>query len=209
MKSESEKTLPTAFYNRDPREVAVDLLGCSLVHDDPDEGIFSGVIVETEAYRPDDPACHAYKGPTMRNRTMFERAGLAYVYVSYGVHHLINVVCEGEGVGSAVLIRALRPVEGIEAMVRRRGRADRLCNGPGNLSQSLGVGLSLDGCDLSEGPLRIEAGEPPAGEIVSTTRIGITRGVEFPWRYVVMGERDVSVKPKSISARNLARSVSG
>lgn len=208
MKPEFEKTLPTAFYNRDPREVAVDLLGCSLVHE-TDEGRASGVIVETEAYRPDDPACHAYKGPTMRNRTMFERAGLAYVYVSYGVHHLINVVCEGEGVGSAVLIRALRPVEGVEAMARRRGRADRLCNGPGNLSQSLGVGLSLDGCDLSEGALRIEYGEPPTGEIVSTTRIGITRGVEFPWRYLVMGERDVSVKPKMISARNLARPESG
>ncbi|MBA2376384.1 MAG: DNA-3-methyladenine glycosylase [Actinomycetota bacterium] len=199
------KTLPTAFYNRDPREVAVDLLGCTLSHDSGDVRA-SGVIVETEAYRPDDPACHAYKGPTMRNRTMFDRAGLAYVYLSYGVHHLINVVCEGEGVGSAVLIRALRPMEGIEAMARRRGRSDNLCDGPGKLSQSLGVGLSLDGGDLSEGPLRIEAGEPPEGEIVSTTRIGITRGVDLPWRYLVMGEKDVSVKPKVVSARNLKRS---
>ncbi len=199
------KTLPTAFYNRDPREVAIDLLGCTLVHD-ADGGRASGVIVETEAYRPEDPACHAYKGPTMRNRTMFERAGLAYVYVSYGVHHLINVVCEGEGVGSAVLVRALRPVEGIGSMARRRGRSDKLCDGPGKLSQSLGVDLTLDGCDLSEGPLQIEHGEPPAGEIVSTTRIGITRAVEFPWRFVVMGERDVSVRPKVVSARNLARS---
>ncbi len=201
----SAATLPTAFFERDPREVAVGLLGCSLVHE-TGEGISSGVIVETEAYRPEDPACHAYKGPTMRNRTMFERAGLAYVYVSYGIHHLINVVCEGKGVGSAVLIRALRPVEGVDSMLRRRGRPDHLCDGPGKLSQALGVDLSLDGCDLSEGSLRIEHGEPPAGEVVSTTRIGITRGVESPWRYLVMGEKDVSVKPKAIEARNLARS---
>lgn len=199
------KTLPTDFYSRDPREVAIDLLGCILVHD-ADDGRTSGVIVETEAYRPDDPACHAYKGPTMRNRTMFDRAGLAYVYISYGIHHLINVVCEGEGVGSAVLIRALRPVEGIEAMARRRGRKDKLCDGPGKLSQSLGVEISLDGCDLSDGKLRIEAGDAPDGEIISTTRIGLTRGVDSPWRYLVMGERDVSVKPKLFSARNLARS---
>jgi DNA-3-methyladenine glycosylase len=199
-------TLPTAFYNRDPREVAVDLLGCSLVHD-ADGGRVSGVIVETEAYRPDDPACHAYKGPTMRNRTMFGRAGLAYVYLSYGTHHLINVVCEGEGVGSAVLIRALRPVEGRDSMTRRRGRPDKLCDGPGKLSQALGVDLSLDGCDLSKGPLRIEWGEEPEAEIIATTRIGITRGVELPWRYLVVDEKDVSVKPKAFSERNLARSV--
>jgi DNA-3-methyladenine glycosylase len=202
------ETLPTAFYNRDPRVVAVDLLGCSLVHE-TDEGRASGVIVETEAYRPEDPACHAYKGPTMRNRTMFERAGLAYVYVSYGIHHLINVVCEGEGVGSAVLIRALRPTEGVEGMARRRGRSDKLCDGPGKLSQSLGVGMPLDGCDLSDGPLRIEGGEAPDGEIAATTRIGITRGVELPWRYLVMGEKDVSVKPKVVSARSLKRSATG
>lgn len=199
-----EETLPTDFYNRDPREVAVDLLGCVLAHESP-EGRASGVIVETEAYRPEDPACHAYKGPTMRNRTMFERAGLAYVYLSYGIHHLINVVCEGEGVGSAVLLRALRPVEGLEGMSRRRGRGSGLCDGPGKLSQALGVDLSLDGCDLSEGPLRVEWGAEPEGEIISTTRIGITRGVELPWRYVVAGEKDVSAKPKTVEGRNLAR----
>lgn len=203
------ENLPSAFYNRDPREVAVDLLGCVLVHE-TDEGAASGVIVETEAYRPEDPACHAYKGPTMRNRTMFERAGLAYVYLSYGIHHLVNVVCEDEGVGSAVLIRALRPLEGIELMARRRrGRSEGLCDGPGKLSQALGVDLSRDGCGLSEGPLRIRYGEPPEGEIVSTTRIGITRGVELPWRYLVVGEKDVSVKPALISSRVLKRSATG
>lgn len=198
------KTLPTAFFNRDPRKVAVDLLGRVLVHE-TDEGVASGVIVETEAYRPEDPACHAYKGPTMRNRTIFERAGLAYVYLSYGIHHLINAVCEEEGAGSAVLIRALRPLEGLETMARRRGKPDGLCNGPGKLSQALGVDLSRDGCDLSKGPLRIEYGEPPSGEIASTTRIGITRGVESPWRYLVLGEKEVSVKPALVSERGLKR----
>lgn len=196
------ETLPTSFYNRDPRLVAVGLLGCVLSHERT-EGLASGVIVETEAYRPEDPACHAYKGPTMRNRTMFRRAGLAYVYLSYGIHHLINVVCEGEGVGSAVLIRALRPLEGLELMARRRNRpegsANGLCNGPGKLSQALGVDLSLDGRDLGEGPLVISAGDEVPDEIVSTTRIGITRGVEFPWRYLVPGERDVSAKPVAVS----------
>lgn len=204
----SAGTPPTAFFDRDPREVAVDLLGCVLVHE-TEEGRASGVIVETEAYRPEDPACHAYRGPTMRNRTMFGRAGLAYVYLSYGTHHLVNVVCEGEGVGSAVLVRALRPLEGVDLMVRRRGRSGGLCDGPGKLSQALGVDLSRDGCDLSEGPLRIEWGGLPEGEIVATTRIGITRGVELPWRYLILGEKDVSVKPRTVSARNLARSATG
>jgi DNA-3-methyladenine glycosylase len=100
--------LPADFYDRDPREVAVDLLGCFLVHDAP-EGRTSGCIVETEAYRPEDPACHAYKGPTMRNRTIFGAPGLAYVYLSYGTHRLINVVCEAEGVGSCLLYTSPSP----------------------------------------------------------------------------------------------------
>ena len=137
--------------------MAVNLLGCVLSHDTP-EGRATGVIVETEAYRPEDPACHAYKGPTMRNRNIFGRPGSAYVYLSYGIHHLLNAVCEGEGVGSAVLIRALRPVEGEELMGRRRGRARDLCNGPGRLTQALGVDLTHDGRDLASGVLTISAG---------------------------------------------------
>ena len=108
------------------------------------------MIVETEAYRPEDPACHAYKGPTMRNRTMFDGPGLAYVYLSYGTHRLLNVVCEAEGVGSAVLIRALRPIDGQDLMVQRRGRASDLCSGPGRLTQALGIDLDYDGHDLTQ-----------------------------------------------------------
>ena len=172
------------------------------------DGLASGVIVETEAYRPEDPACHAYKGPMMRNRTMFGGPGLAYIYLSYGTHRLLNVVCEGEGVGSAVLIRALRPLEGRELMARRRGRESSLCNGPGRLTQALGVDLSKDGHDLTSGDLTISRGEPP-GEIVATTRIGITRGTELPWRYLASGEENVSVRPGAIAGRGLQNAWTG
>jgi DNA-3-methyladenine glycosylase len=168
------------------------------------EGLTSGVIVETEAYRPEDPACHAYSGPTMRNRNIFAGPGIAYVYVSYGIHHLLNVVCEEEGVGSAVLIRALRPVEGLDLMRERRGRPKDLCNGPGRLTQALGVHIVHDGQDLTDGSLTITPGEEP-DEIVATTRIGISRGVELPWRYLALGEKNVSVPPKTIDGRGLRR----
>jgi DNA-3-methyladenine glycosylase len=198
------EVLPAVFYDRDPRQVAVDLLGCVLVHKMP-EGIVSGVVVETEAYRPEDPACHAYNGLTMRNRTIFGRAGLAYIYMSYGVHNLLNAVCEGEGVGSAVLIRALRPVEGLEIMRERRKRSTHLCDGPGRLTQALGVKLSQDGSKLTDEPLYISWGPPPEGEIIATTRIGISRGTELPWRYLVEHEKSVSVPPKTIAERGLKR----
>jgi DNA-3-methyladenine glycosylase len=184
----------------------VDLLGCVLIQDSP-EGTASGLIVETEAYRPEDPACHAYRGPTMRNRTMFGGPGLAYVYLSYGVHNLLNIVCEREGVGSAVLIRALRPLGGLELMRRRRGRESALCNGPGKLTQALGIDLSHDGHDLLSGSgLAISPGEQPEGEIVATTRVGITRGTELPWRYLILGEENVSVPLGLAVERGLHRS---
>ncbi|MGB3683313.1 MAG: DNA-3-methyladenine glycosylase [Rubrobacteraceae bacterium] len=201
----SQHILDPRFYDRDSREVAVDLLGCVMTHDSP-EGRASGIIVETEAYRPDDPACHAYKGPTMRNRTIFGAPGLAYVYLSYGIHHLLNAVCEDEGVGSAVLVRALQPLEGEEIMVQRRGRNDGLCDGPGKLTQALGVDLAYDGHELSKGRLTLSRGELPRGEIISTTRIGISRGVDLPWRYLIEGNANVSVAPKSVSERGLRRS---
>ncbi|QYJ14548.1 Putative 3-methyladenine DNA glycosylase [Rubrobacter xylanophilus DSM 9941] len=182
----------------------MDLLGCVLVSELP-EGLCSGIIVETEAYLPEDPACHAYGGPTMRNRTMFGPPGRAYVYLSYGIHSLINVVCEGAGVGSAVLIRALVPLEGVGLMRLRRGRSSNLCNGPGRLTEALGVDLSFDGHDLASGRrLYVSPGSPPDGEIVSITRIGITRGAELPWRYLVLGER-VSVPPRVMAHRGLRR----
>lgn len=196
--------LEAAFYDRDPRQVAVDILGCVLVHETA-KGLTSGVIVETEAYRPEDPACHAYKGPTMRNRSIFGRPGIAYVYLSYGIHKLLNVVCEGEGVGSAVLIRALRPLEGLEMMRERRKREMDLCNGPGRLTQALNIELAHDGTELTEPPLYIKRGDAPEGEILATTRIGISRGTELPWRYLVEGERDISLQPKTIAERGLER----
>jgi DNA-3-methyladenine glycosylase len=159
------------------------------------------VIVETEAYRPEDPACHAYKGPTMRNRNIFGPPGIAYVYLSYGTHNLLNVVCEPEGVGSAVLIRALRPSDGEDLMERRRGRGRDLCNGPGRLTQALGVDLSYDGQDLTSGSLTISVGDAPPEGIIETTRIGITRGTGLPWRYLVEGDKFVSVPPKTFSGR--------
>jgi DNA-3-methyladenine glycosylase len=196
--------LGRGFYDRDPRRVAVDLLGCVLVHE-TSEGIASGVIVETEAYLcTDDPACHAYRGPDMRNRTIFGGPGLAYVYLSYGIHRMINVNCEEEGKGSAVLIRALNPLEGIELMADRRGKLD-LCTGPGKLTQALGIEISQDGHDITHDPLTIRWGEPPAGEIVSTTRIGISRGTELPYRYLVTNDPNVSVAPKTIVERGLER----
>ena len=160
--------------------------------------------METEAYRPEDPACHAYKGPTMRNRNIFAGPGIAYVYVSYGIHHLLNVVCEEEGVGSAVLIRALRPMGGTDLMRERRGRPKDLCNGPGRLTQALGVRLDHDGQDLIGGSLSLVSGEEPE-EIIATTRIGITRGTDLPWRYLALGEKNVSVRPKTIEGRGLRR----
>jgi DNA-3-methyladenine glycosylase len=197
-------TLQTAFYDRDPRRVAVDLLGCILVNETAD-GVASGVIIETEAYRPEDPACHAYKGLTMRNRTLFGRPGLAYVYLSYGVHKLFNIVCEGEGVGSAVLIRALRPLEGLELMTGRRKRSTHLCDGPGRLTQALGIDLADDGVELTNGKLYVILGDAPEGEILATTRVGISRGTELPWRYLVEGEKSISVSPKMVAKRGLKR----
>ena len=136
----------------------------------------------------------------MRNRNIFGPPGIAYVYLSYGTHHLLNLVCEPEGVGSAVLIRALRPTEGEELMTQRRGRPRDLCNGPGRLTQAFGIDLSYDGQDLTSGSLTISEGPRPGG-IVETTRIGISRGTDLPWRYLVEGDKNVSVPPKVIAGR--------
>jgi DNA-3-methyladenine glycosylase len=179
------------FFDRSVHEVARDLIGCRLAVGDT-----AGVIVETEAYEASDPACHAYIGRTARNEVLFGPPGHAYVYLSYGIHSLLNFVTEPEGTASAVLIRALEPTEGIERMRERRGRdeIDQLCSGPGKLTEALGVDLSLDGADLFEPPFELD---PPAGnwaeaEVVTGPRIGITKAAELPWRYCVSGSRYVS-----------------
>jgi len=181
------RSLPADFYARPVLEVASDLIGCTVAHGDA-----AGVIVETEAYHESEPACHAFVGLTPRTRTLFGKPGLAYVYRSYGIHALLNAVCEPEGVGAAVLIRALEPLSGIEAMYARRGLApgaavQELCSGPGKLTQALGISLADNGSSLTSGPVRIgpRTGawqEPP---VLEGTRIGITKAVELPWRFCV------------------------
>ena len=147
------------FYLRSVHEVARDLIGCVVRH-----GETAGRIVETESYHMEEPACHAFAGVTERTRTLYGEPGRAYVYFSYGVHSLLNAVAEEEGVGAAVLIRALEPVDGVELMRRRRGleHAEDLCSGPGKLTQALGIGLSLNGSSLVDGPIELLNREPGA-----------------------------------------------
>ena len=156
-------------------------------------GEASGLIVETEAYHEMEPACHAWAGLTPRTRTLFGPPGRAYVYLSYGLNTMLNAVCEHEGIGAAVLIRALEPLEGIELMRERRGRGrlEELCSGPGKLTQALGIALTDDGGDLRTGRITISA-RRRALPIAVSRRIGITRAVELPWRFSVPGSRYVS-----------------
>ena len=179
-----------AFYARPVLEVAVDLLGCVVVH----EGC-AGRIVETEAYHESEAACHAHVGLTARTHVLFGPPGRAYVYRSYGIHALFNAVTEPEGIGAAVLIRALEPEAGIERMRERRGRPGlhELCSGPGKLTQALGIDLDLNASSLlGDGPVRFEP-RPQEVEVVrSAPRIGITRAVELDWRFSVREHRGVS-----------------
>lgn len=154
------------------------------------------MIVETEAYHEAEAACHAFIGLTPRTRTLFAAPGIAYVYRSYGIHALLNIVVEPPGVGAAVLIRALEPVSGMHLMGERRGREKPtdLCSGPGKLTQALGIGLDLNATSLLGGP--VELGPPRAGDgtpaLVVGPRIGITRETELPWRFCAAGNRHVS-----------------
>jgi len=193
------RALRPDFYTRPVLEVARELIGCTVEHDGA-----AGVIVETEAYHQSEPACHAFAGLTPRTRTLFGPPGRAYVYRSYGVHALLNAVCEREGVGAAVLIRALAPSSGVEAMRARRARAanaaraalaeEDLCSGPGKLTQALGVRLSENGSSLWRGPVRIREPERRWREVavVQGTRVGINRATELRWRFCVAGSRHVS-----------------
>jgi DNA-3-methyladenine glycosylase len=180
-----------SFYDRPVLDVARDLIGCVVAHDR-----CAGVIVETEAYHHTEPASHAFVGLTPRTRTLFGAPGRAYVYRSYGIHACLNAVTEPEGVGAAVLIRALKPLDGIGLMRSRRGvkRIENLCSGPGKLTQALGIGLEHNGCDLSRGPVLIKA-RPQAWrevEVAVDTRIGISKAIELPWRFCAVGSRFVS-----------------
>jgi DNA-3-methyladenine glycosylase len=178
-------------YARSVHEVAHDLVGATLRH-----GETAGRIVEVESYHEEEPACHAFIGPRPRTEVLFGPPGFAYVYRSYGIHALLNAVAEDEGVGAAVLIRAIEPLEGIELMRSRRGvaRDEELTNGPGKLTEALGIGLELNGVSLEDGPIRIEprAAGARAPRVVTGTRIGITKAVELPWRFCDATSRFVS-----------------
>jgi DNA-3-methyladenine glycosylase len=202
-----QSTLPVKFYDRPVLEVAEDLIGCTVTFT-RDRQTASGVIVETEAYHDSEPACHAYVGLTPRTETLFGPPGRAYVYRSYGVHALLNAVCEPEGVGAAVLIRALEPVRGIEAMrLRREASAGKplrdqdLCSGPGKLTQALGITLAENNGDLTRGPIKIGARPADwAHPTVVGTRVGINKAVELQRRFCVAGNRHVS-SPRPTDSR--------
>jgi len=182
--------LSAAFFNRSVHAVARDLIGCRLFFDG-----CGGTIVEAESYERDDPACHAYAGLTKRTQTLFGPPGRAYVYLSYGIHSLLNAVAEPEGEAAAVLIRALEPTADLESMRSRRGKrpdAD-LCSGPGKLTEALGVGLEANGADLTADPFLLLPREPDwSGQIVAGPRVGITKAVDRPWRFSLVASPFVS-----------------
>lgn len=171
------------FYARDTLLVAKELLGCVLCRKDGNT-IYKGIIVETEAYTEDEPSCHAYNGPTKRSLPLFGEAGTAYVYFVYGMHHCMNIVTDKKGFGSAVLIRALEPL----------GETER-ANGPALLCKALKITTELNGISMTEeaSPLWVEKGKAPT-EIVQTTRIGITKAADYPWRFYIKDSPFVSKK---------------
>jgi DNA-3-methyladenine glycosylase len=182
------KALKRAFFARSVHEVAPDLIGATLLVD----GV-GGIIVEVEAYHHTDPAAHSYRGPTPRNLVMFGPPGFSYVYRSYGIHWCVNFVCEKEGSASAVLIRALQPTHGIPAMRRRRGLHDEraLCSGPGKLCEALGITIKQSELALDASPYALHARTEKPG-IVTGVRIGITKAMDFPWRYGLKSSRFLS-----------------
>jgi len=186
----SSNRLSREFFDRSVHRVARELIGCRLFF-----AGCGGVIVETESYERDDPACHAYVGLTDRTAVLFGPPGRAYVYLSYGIHSLLNFVAEPEGEAAAVLIRGLEPTVGIEQMrARRNVRSDRdLCSGPGKLTEALGIGLEQNDKDLMRDPFLLL---PPAGDwsadVLTGPRIGITKATERPWRFCAAGNPNVS-----------------
>ena len=204
------------FYARPTLDVARDLLGKVLRHRAAD-GVTSGRIVEVEAYiGEDDPACHAAPGPTDRNAPLYGPPGVAYVYLNYGLHYLVNAVTEQKGSPAAVLIRALEPLEGIDLMRRRRAQAKwrqgkplppdhELCRGPGNLTAALGITLEQNKLSLTRGPLVIEDRGGAVNELAWSPRIGIRVGTEHHWRCYVAGSRSVSAQDARPQGRALLR----
>jgi DNA-3-methyladenine glycosylase len=197
------------FYARPTLEVANDLVGKVLRHRTPD-GTAAGRIVEVEAYiGEDDPACHAAPGRTARNAPLYGPPGVAYVYLNYGLHCLVNAVTEPQGSPAAVLIRALEPLEGIELMRRRRSRSPwrrgrgmppdhDLCRGPGNLTVALAITLALNNASLTRGALVIEDRGLGVGAVEWTQRIGIRVGTERPWRCIEAASSAVSSRVRNI-----------
>jgi DNA-3-methyladenine glycosylase len=168
-----------SFFARSVHEIAPELIGAMLLVDGA-----GGRIAEVEAYHHTDPAAHSYRGPTERNAVMFGPPGYAYVYRSYGIHWCLNFVCEPAGSASAVLIRAVEPLEGLAKMRRRRGLSNErlLCSGPGRLAQAMGVTRAHNGLPLDRLPFELYAREDTP-EVVAGVRIGITKAAELPWRY--------------------------
>lgn len=181
-------------FARSPHDVAPELIGATLLVNGT-----GGRIVEVEAYEQSDPASHAFKGRTARNASMFGPPGHAYVYRSYGIHWCLNLVCEEEGVPSALLVRALEPTCGLAAMRSHRGLDDErlLCSGPGRLCQALGITGAEDGLPLDRPPFELRD-RADAVEVAVGPRIGISRATELPWRYVEAGSRFLS-RPGSSS----------
>lgn len=198
--------LPVSFYLQPTLDAARALLGKTLIRRWPDGSVATGRVVETEAYTRDDPACHAFRGRTRSNQTMWGPPGRAYIYINYGLHYCLNAVTGPEGTPEAALIRALEPAGELAAWWRRafgdaadppasdRERA-RLTAGPGRLTRALGIDRSFDGTDLTDpaGPLSLASGDDVSdADVVTTTRIGITKGADFPWRFYVRASRFVS-----------------
>lgn len=186
-----------AFFDRPPEVVAEDIIGCEISY-----GGCGGIVVEAEAYGQRDPASHSFRGETPRCRSMFGPPGTVYVYMTYGIHWCLNLVTEAEGTGAAVLIRAIEPSHGLDAMRERRGVADDrlLCAGPGRLTQALGITGDLDGLPLGDAGLHVGR-RRAMPDVARVPRIGISQATDLPWRMVARESRFLSRPiPRSIAA---------
>jgi DNA-3-methyladenine glycosylase len=186
--------LPQTFFARSALEVARDLIGCTFLF-----GGAGGRLVETEAYRQDDPCCHGYRGKTDRNAVLFGPPGHLYVYFTYGMHFCANVASEEEGSAAGVLLRALEPACGVEGMIARRGVIEPrlLASGPARLAQALGIGRAQNGLPVWEPPLALlpRDSAAPQPRIATTARIGVRGGDQKPWRFIDADSRFLSRSP--------------